>query len=868
MADARIRLQLRLSEFWRNLKQIDFKSAPVVVHGIGWFISFAFLAALVDASDHIIIILLFIHAYFLFKGVRAICTKAMPPVELLLLGFWTLFVLEILLLQTANILPSTFDPEPATPAVFLLGMQIILLAPLTLFFSLILAYNAKGKISVIIWYFILGIVASNFMGEGWELYLFIYQILLFILLLRRTNWLEALTKTECWLYLIFFFIIFTQVINPNPFETVNQKVSQQEFLWAIDPYYLYMLFKLYILAILVKIPVVLVYNHARLSRKLWISGLFQSTFPQIIQFIMLFLVFHFFIAGWQAENVRQALVNQIDEMRSPGGLESLDYLEHHKFAIGEYGEINGFHPVSFSKRTPEEGIVSIERRSRGRFQDESEKGHFLFFRPENAEEDSVYLVELSPQLLGLVSRSTHVLAGTALQSYAYNPSTWESFFYTPSFLSEDRGIRLFPYAISPKEEEQSVFARIESRYVITSVDSDLELNLFGRDFLTMGRILMPLYDTRWREDGYYVFDVLLEPDTSFLLSPIMRNIYILFGLYLLINLLIIRRVVKFGSEINRMIVQKFNQLKSGIVHISSGNLDYKVKLEGQDEFVELGDRFNRMGDKLKETIAEAREKDRLEHELSIARQVQHSLIPPSLPDVQGFQVAATFQTATEVGGDFYDITPLGNNKFLFTIGDVSGKSTSAAFYMAQCISLIRFSPQFTEDPREIALRLNDYFVDPLVDRQMFVTAIVGLLDANENTIRYVRAGHTFPIFIPGNRNEEIRELELSGLGIGLVRGGEMLEKMLQSGDVPMAPGDTLVLYTDGVVEATRAGQNGSTGDTSKMEFFGEERLLNLIRTSRDKSALDMQQSILNELEGFYGGKPPTDDYTLLIIQKE
>lgn len=555
-------------------------------------------------------------------------------------------------------------------------------------------------------------------------------------------------------------------------------------------------------------------------------------------------------------------------MRSPGGLDFLDYIESHRFAIDDFVEIRGFEPVHFSRRTPEQGVVTLKRQNNVRFADESGTVNFLFFRPEDAEEDSVILVELTPQLLGLISRNTHVLAGSALMSYAYIPETWESFFYTPSILSEDRDIRIFPYAIAPKNEKQTVFARIENRYMVTSVDTDLELNFLGQDFLTLGRILVRRYDDRWREDGYYVFDVLLEPDVSFLLSPIMRNIYILFALYLLINTFIIRRVVKFGSEINRMIVQKFNQLKSGIVQISSGNLDYKVKLEGQDEFVELGDRFNHMGEKLKETIAEAREKDRLEHELRIAREVQHSLIPPSLPDVKGYRVAATFQTATEVGGDFYDITPLGNNKFLFTIGDVSGKSTSAAFYMAQCISLIRFSPQFTEDPREIALRLNQYFADPLVDRQMFVTAIVGLLDANEHVIRYVRAGHTLPVFLPGNRKEPIRELEAPGLGIGLARGDEMLENMLQSDEVAMAPGDTLVLYTDGVVEATYHSAESTPQTIEKPKFYSEERLMQRLHESRGKTAHEILQTILTDLENFYQGNLPTDDYTLLIIQKK
>jgi sigma-B regulation protein RsbU (phosphoserine phosphatase) len=334
--------------------------------------------------------------------------------------------------------------------------------------------------------------------------------------------------------------------------------------------------------------------------------------------------------------------------------------------------------------------------------------------------------------------------------------------------------------------------------------------------------------------------------------------------YLLLNSFVVRQVVRFGSQINETIVQKFTQLKRGIQQISTGNLDYKIKLEGEDEFVELADRFNQMGDQLKQTIEESREKDRFEYELKIAREVQLSLLPRHLPDIPGFQIAASMKTANEVGGDFYDIFPLDKNRFLFTIGDVSGKGSSAALYMAQCMSLVRFSRQFTNDPKEISSRLNHYFATTITDRQIFVTAIVGILDVSSNTLQIVRAGHTEPIFIPGDRKKEIQVVETRGIGIGLTRSSHIFEKYLTSFKVSLEPGDTIVCYTDGVVEAVR---QLPEKEETEMQMYGEDRLQNLLNSFRGKTAEQMLKEIELDIDSFYAGNPKVDDHTVLIIQR-
>ncbi|OPX34242.1 hypothetical protein B1H10_04080 [candidate division KSB1 bacterium 4484_188] len=330
---------------------------------------------------------------------------------------------------------------------------------------------------------------------------------------------------------------------------------------------------------------------------------------------------------------------------------------------------------------------------------------------------------------------------------------------------------------------------------------------------------------------------------------------------------VIRQTIKFGNRINQMIVQKFNQLTNGIRQISQGNLDYKISLEGEDEFVELGNRFNQMGDQLKKTIAEVREKEKFEYELKIAREVQLSLLPKKLPEIEGYHITASFRTANEVGGDFYDVLPLQEGKYLFVIGDISGKGTSAAFYMAQCISLIRFARQFSDQPREILLRLNHYFSDPQVDRQIFLTAVMGVLDTRKSRVQLFRAGHPKPIVLPADVGKPVSELESSGLGIGLVGDNQKFGKVLKQKTVRLAPGGGLLFYTDGVTEASRKVVNPTTRE-SETEFFGETRLLQLLEKLRKERAENVVRAISLEIEKFYAGQPHVDDYTILMIRKK
>ncbi|KAA3618187.1 MAG: HAMP domain-containing protein [Calditrichaeota bacterium] len=838
----------RLRKFWQACKNFDYKSWPFLIYSIGSLVGFLAVITLPEFNFGIkALMAYFIFGFFWLQFITLIRDEFNPPSEILiLLAIQFLFILvqNASLTSGAGILFYNFC---------LFGFAIT--------FSLIIFENREGRLLTLIALIILGYFFLEFHQSELEFLQLIVKVFIFASLIKRLKWLESLSKTECWIYFFTSLFIFRQLFDSAPLDMSAFAGSVPGFKLGIASFAHYLMLA-YMLAIAIKIPVVMVYNHAKLARKLWISSLFQSTFPQFFQFALLLLVFQFFISGWQADQVRLAmsdLFERIEENRTPAGIKSYAFRNsdlRYGVQLGEYFLQQDYGAI------PAAGIISLERTEFVENDANEKQAMFLFHRSEN-NRNSVFFVRMDNAFLDYLGSAFVPVIGNGIMGYRYKPYRWEKYIHSLDYWQKDESIRIFPFSLIPYKNEAPLSGQFYRKNQESGDDfSDVRFTIFGQDQIVFGRLFIDFYGSAFTNDGYFAYDVILKPNVAIFSSAVFRNILFLFIAYLLINTLLIKRVVRFGAEINQMIVQKFNQLQGGIREIASGNLGFKVKVEGQDEFVELASHFNTMGDRLNKTIAEAREKGRLEHELKIAREVQLSLLPTKLPQVPGYSVEARFETATEVGGDFYDMLPLGKDKYLFTIGDVSGKGTSAAFYMAQCVSLLRFAPQFTQNVHEITKRLNQYFADPAIDRQMFITAIIGIFDARKHSIEFIRAGHTLPVLVSGDVKIPIRELACTGIGIGLARNSQHLEKTLKPVTARLAPGDMLFCYTDGVVEA----QTGQTIEGND-QFFGEERLHSLLTNHRDLAAGKLIDEIVQELTSFYGEAPLADDYTIFVIKR-
>jgi serine phosphatase RsbU (regulator of sigma subunit) len=857
---------MAFKKFWVILKDPESYRPHHLFYFLGWLILSFFILFSSNASFVNVIPLLLILGYFWKRLDDTLIQQIKPPVEITILGVLLIYVICYGWIAICNnITPDISQTQKFAGGIYLF-IQIFLVSFLLYFIGLIITSEKRNKFYNLIIYTLLVFGGLQLMRISNYPYWTLFQILLFLIIFKETAWTEILTKTECWSY-FFITIIFYFSFSPLPSLPVSD-FTVETISWYFIPKFFGHLLKLYLLALLIRIPFVLVYHHASLRRKFKIAGWLQTSIPQFIQFIILVFVFYFFIAGWQARNLKDSIIRLVgkDVSAIPTILSqpATPTLESSAFLVLE---IPGHNPVRIPSPAPAIAVFSPEPTQ----SDTATKEYFLLTRTEKDSSLNYSVSKIDTTFLSEIEQGINFIAANGLMAYPFKLEDWDSLLYKVRFWEENnqyQNIRTYPFALTPRQSEYTI-----ARY-FDNTDEDSQnkksegrIIIFHQDIFTAGRIFIPLYDHNFNRAGYWAFDVVISPSFSFFSSDIMKQLLFWIIMYFIINILIIQRLIKFGGQINQKIIQKFNQLTLGIREVAGGNLNFKIEMEGEDEFLELAQHFNQMGNKLKKKIAEGRVKDRLEKELQIARDVQLSLLPKNLPELKGYKIAASMRTANEVGGDFYDVIALDKQKYLLVIGDVSGKSTSAAFYMAQCVSLIRFAIQFSSEPREILLRLNDYFSSSTIDKQVFVTALIAIVDTAKHSVNLFRAGHNHPIYIPAKSNTKIREVKTPGLGIGLERQGKIFQKTLKSQLIKFQAGDTLVFYTDGLVEASTY-ESPETSTTQQANFFGEERLIKVLKKHWMYEPSQMINTINDEISTFHGNTPLIDDMTLLIIQRQ
>jgi phosphoserine phosphatase RsbU/P len=244
-----------------------------------------------------------------------------------------------------------------------------------------------------------------------------------------------------------------------------------------------------------------------------------------------------------------------------------------------------------------------------------------------------------------------------------------------------------------------------------------------------------------------------------------------------------------------------------------------------------------------------REKIRIERDLLAAREVQMGLLPTKLPVIDGYECAATALPAREVAGDLYDFIRLDPHRIAVSIGDVSGKGLPAALLMAHIQASVRDVAHEAADTGTCVTLLNQRLVASTAPEK-FVTLVYGVLDAQNHTFRYCNAGHNPPYHV--STNGQVRELPAGGTLLGIVEGMEYAEE-----SITFEPGDILVLYTDGISEATNV----------RKELLGDERLMALCVELRAKPADAVRESILDAVMKHQGAEPAADDMTVLVIRR-
>ncbi|MGE5353075.1 MAG: SpoIIE family protein phosphatase [Acidobacteriota bacterium] len=250
-------------------------------------------------------------------------------------------------------------------------------------------------------------------------------------------------------------------------------------------------------------------------------------------------------------------------------------------------------------------------------------------------------------------------------------------------------------------------------------------------------------------------------------------------------------------------------------------------------------------------LAESIEKERMEKELDVAREIQYKILPDKTPEMENMEVSALFVPAFEVGGDYYDFFRLTGDRLGFVIADVSGKGIPAAFIMAEVKGIFESLSRMIDSPKEVLLKANQVLRHSL-DKKSFVTVIYGVLDIKTGTVFFSRAGHS-PVLLV--REGRIEELKPCGMGLGLDFSSNFANS-LEEVEIKLKENDILLLYTDGIPES----KNGL------LEDFGYERFNKVILDNMEAPIDMISKRIMKEVAIFSQGKPQHDDITLVIFK--
>ena len=305
-----------------------------------------------------------------------------------------------------------------------------------------------------------------------------------------------------------------------------------------------------------------------------------------------------------------------------------------------------------------------------------------------------------------------------------------------------------------------------------------------------------------------------------------------------------------GYVLARTITRPLSQLTEGTAALGQGDLSKRVPVMTQDELGMLASSFNQMAENLQRAEQELREATT--RELRIAREIQMGILPADVSlftSGTGLDVHAVLEPAQLIGGDLFDVVQTRDGRVMVVVGDVSGKGIPAALFMAVTVILLRTVARQVGQPEEILRRVNDELT-VLNPQTMFVTLLCAIFDTATGRMAWASAGHPLPILMRRGQAPTVMSGE-SGLVAGLMPGIDMRHH-----SVDLQPGDTVLLYTDGVTEAI----------DPQGELLGERRLIEQLARQPGRTAAETTASVLAAVQHHVAGAPQSDDLAVVTVQ--
>jgi sigma-B regulation protein RsbU (phosphoserine phosphatase) len=313
-----------------------------------------------------------------------------------------------------------------------------------------------------------------------------------------------------------------------------------------------------------------------------------------------------------------------------------------------------------------------------------------------------------------------------------------------------------------------------------------------------------------------------------------------------------------GITMTRTITGAVHRLYEGTQKMIQGDFSYRIEVNGKDQLAELSRSFNSMTENLQRLLIVAKEKERLQSEIEIAREVQSQLYPRSVPKTETLRLTAICQPARMVSGDYYDYESIRGKQIALAVGDVAGKGISAALLMATLQSSLRTQLQGWDwtangdapqvSPSRLVSRLNNQLYT-YTSPEKYATFCLGVFDEANGSFSYTNAGHLPPLLFRGG---EARRLDVNGTVVGAFPFATYEESRID-----LQSGDLLVCFTDGITEP----------ENEYGEMFGEERLIDLIAKNSHRSEEQIIELVLESVHEWTASEELQDDMTILMARR-
>jgi serine phosphatase RsbU (regulator of sigma subunit)/anti-sigma regulatory factor (Ser/Thr protein kinase) len=290
-----------------------------------------------------------------------------------------------------------------------------------------------------------------------------------------------------------------------------------------------------------------------------------------------------------------------------------------------------------------------------------------------------------------------------------------------------------------------------------------------------------------------------------------------------------------------------------------GDLESELPLEGAEEFFEISRAFNEMITRLSQDRKNIVAREKMAKEIEVASQIQKTLLPRELPEISGLEVDAFYRAASIVGGDLYDIFPIGQQRYCMVVADVSGKGVPASLVMSMLRTVIQINASEATSAHDVLTRV-DRYLQSNMPPGMFITIMLIIYDAETSQIKFVSAGHN-PMLYYRAKGRKLSALNPTGMPLGMTSTiSDDFDKRLEEVQLELKEGDLFFVFTDGVNEATNR----------EGEQFGFDRLKEFMRShltgDEQPTVRQLSQSLVSELDDFSGFVKATDDITFIVAR--